>query len=138
MKSLLEEWDCFVDFFLQKVKEHPRLWNAPLSRKDADSYLAFYGINGGLFLEIDEDGLSAFMTMHPGIKDCDWVWNKNEEEYTVHVCWAKHKEALKAIMLAGLKRLMPKGLHYTRDGCIFSLTPKKIERLSRYGFSFRR
>lgn len=134
MKSLLEEWDCFVDLFLQKVKDHPRLWVGEISRNEAESYLSFYCLNGGLFIESTQNELCGIMTMHPGSKDCDWVWDAKSDCYTVNICWAKHKKALKSLMFNGLNRFLPKAVYYTRGGRVFHLTPKKVERLAKYEF----
>lgn len=131
--SILEQWDRFIDEVLLKVKQHPKLWRGDLSREIAESCLSFYGVHGGLFIDVDEDGLSGFMTVHPGAKNVDWTWDKDSDSCTVHLCWARTKEALRRLMLAGLKRFNPKSVHYIRDGCIFALTPKKVERLSNYG-----
>lgn len=132
--SVLEEWDKFVDEVLLKVKQCPRLWKGELSREYAEAYLSFYGVNGGLFIESDSDGLSGFMTVHPGVKDCDWQWQADSDCCTVHLCWSKNKRALNKLMLAGLKRFLPKSVHYVRNGYIFTLSPKKVERLATYGW----
>lgn len=133
MKSLVSQWDCLVDLFLKKIEEHPRLWNGEISRDQAESYLSFYGLNGGLFVDSNQNELCGLMTVHPGSKDCDWNWDAKSDCCTVHLCWAKHKEALKSLMFNGLKRFLPKAVYYIRDGCIFHLTPKKVERLAKYG-----
>lgn len=131
--SVLEQWDKFIDEVLLKIKQHPRLWGGDISRDTLDAYLSFYGVHGGLFIESSNDGLDGFMTVHPGAKDVDWAWDKSSDSCTVHLCWARTKAALRKLMLAGLKRFNPKSVHYIRDGFIFHLTPKKVERLSIYG-----
>lgn len=131
--SVIEQWDRFVDEVVDKIKLHPRLWKGEFSREQADSYLSFYGVHGGLFIESDDNGITGFMTVHPGVKDCDWEWDKQSECCTVHLCWANSKDVLKKMMLNGLKRFLPKSVHYVRDGYILTLTPKKVERLAVYG-----
>lgn len=131
--SVLEQWDRFIEAFLEKLKEHPRLWKGELSKDEAESYLSYYGVNSGLFIESDSQGVCGFMTVHPGVKDFDWSWDAGHDCCTVHLCWAKSKDVLKRMMLSGLKRFLPKSVHYIRDGCIVTLTPKKVERLATYG-----
>lgn len=133
MIPLISQWELLIEEFLKKIKEYPKLWKDSLSKDQAEEYLAFYGLNGGLFVESDENGLCGLMTVHPGSGDFNWTWNDAAKECTVHVCWAKHKKALNRLMLKGLMKFKPETIFYIKNDCRFSLTPKKVERLTKYG-----
>lgn len=131
---MTDYWNSIVDCFCDVIKKHPRLvCNHDVSKAWIEEYLAFYAINGGLFLSFVDGCLCGLMTMHPGTKDQDFVWDKADDGFTVSMLWAKSKKALRDLMRQGFLRFPSKRFFACRDGHVIELTERKLTRLLNYG-----
>lgn len=132
--SLIDRWSEIVDCFCGVLKKHPRLvCNHSVSRDWVEEYLAFYAVNGGLFLSFVGNTLCGLMTMHPGAKDQDFEWDSDQEGFTVSMLWAESKKALRDLMIQGFLKFKCKKVFACRDGHVVEMPSKKLTRLLNYG-----
>lgn len=128
-------WDNFVEFVCEKIKQHPRLacFCDAITKDNVENYLAFYALNGGLFVCSNSECLTGVMTVHPGKKDLDWSWDDCDGTYTVNMVWAVDKAALSNLTVQGFSRFPAKHVFACRDNKLIELTPKTIKRVFTYG-----
>jgi hypothetical protein len=130
----LAQWERLIDTLVEQFEINPRLTCLKKATKSqVERYLDFYAIHGGLFTAEKDREIKGFMTVHPGKKDLDWIWDQKQDTFTVNMVWADSKKALSSLIFQALRCYPVKNWFACRDGRLTELNPKKVERILSYG-----
>ena len=125
----IPEWEELVDTLYEQCRNHLKLLGQ-VSKDDVDGYLSFYGVHDSIYIARHNGSITGISTVHPGVGSFNWKWRRLNGDWTIHLAWAKHSQAVACMFNEFFERKSPiRQVWAWRKDHAVQITPKKLERL---------